>query len=527
NVLASRNRQLDSLDTTVFDVLVIGGGASGCGCALDAASRGLKTALLEASDFASGTSSKSSKLIHGGLRRLPSAIRRSDYSIIRDMNNTLQERALILKNATHLVTKVPMVMPLQSHVQLPRLWLILKLYDLLAGFSNLQSSHLLNAVQTHKAFPLLDMADVAGSLVSYELQMDDARFCLALAMTAARQGARLANYVQVKKLFPPDNHGIRTCLAKDLLTSRQLLVRCICVVNATGPNVDTVRRLVSDRTVAVARPAAGTHIVLPGYFARTHALHSLELDEPFVMPWQGHTLVGCTEGPLGLEPTRDEVELLLAKFRSKLRPDVQLNSRHVLSAWKGLWATSSMEEQLLVSGNGLIIISRGNWTNYRAMAEAAIDAAVMSCRLLVMCDCRTKRLHLEGRPGFSEQLPRELVHSFGVPLDVAQHLTHSYGCNAVKVLSAIDGGHKRLHDQFPHIEAEVYYAVKYEYALTAADVLARRLRVAFVDVGAALEILPRVVHIMSKLLGWNEQVRDAQIRSTIGFLQQEMGMGSV
>lgn len=525
--LAPRRRQIDSLDSTIFDVLVIGGGATGCGCALDAASRGLKVALVEASDFGSGTSGKSSKLVHGGLRRLPLAISNLDSRKIGDMRDTLMERGLFQRNAPHLVSRVPMLMPLQSYAEMSRLWLILKVYDLLAGFSRVQSSQYLTPEQTHLACPLLKMDRLKGALVSYELQMNDARFCMALAMTAVRQGARVANYVQAQELSSPDEQGIRSCLARDLLSRRQLLVRSSSVVNATGPYVDGVRRLDSERAVAVARPAAGTHIVLPGYFARSHAIHSLGHDELFAMPWQGHTLVGCTTGPPGLAPTRQEVEVLLEKFRAKLRPDVELSTRHVLSAWKGLWTTICLPDRPLVSETGLITISGGNWTNYRAMAEAAVDAAVRYSQLPALCQCRTQNLPLDGSAGYTSQLSTDLVQCFGVPCDVADHLAHSYGCNAIRLLTAYDTAHQRLHPQFPHIEAEVHYAVEYEYALTAFDVLARRMRVAFLDVAAATQMLPRVVQIMGQRLKWSKPVQDAEVQRTIKFLQQEMGMGCV
>nr|XP_043068686.1 glycerol-3-phosphate dehydrogenase, mitochondrial-like [Drosophila bipectinata] len=525
--LATRRRQIESLDSTIFDVLVIGGGATGCGCALDAASRGLKVALIEASDFGSGTSAKSSKLVHGGLRRLPMAINTLDTRKIGEMRDTLMERGLFLRNAPHLVSSVPMLMPLQSYAEMSRVWLILKLYDLLAGFSRVQSSHFLSPEETHLACPLLKMDRLRGALVSYELQMDDARLCMALAMTAARQGARIVNYVQAQQLSGPDQEGIRSCLARDLLSRRQILVRSNSVVNATGPYVDGVRRLDSEQAVAVAKPAAGTHIVLPGYFSRSHAIHSLGHDELFAMPWQGHTLVGCTSGPPGLAPTREEVEVLLEKFRAKLRPDVELNTRHVLSAWKGLWTTICLPDRPLVSETGLITISGGNWTNYRAMAEAAVEAAVRHFQLPVLCPCRTRNIPLDGSVGYTAQLATDLVQCFGVTYDVANHLVHSYGCNAFRLLTAFDTAHQKLHPQFPHIEAEVHYAVEYEFALTAFDVLARRMRVAFLDVAAATHMLPRVVEIMAQRLKWSKPVQDAEMQRTIKFLQQEMGMGFV
>ncbi|KAH8285757.1 hypothetical protein KR018_002107 [Drosophila ironensis] len=526
--LASRRRIMESLDNTVYDVLVVGGGAVGCGCALDAASRGLKTALVEASDFASGTSSKSSKLIHGGLRRLPVALANLNRRMLGNVRESLRERSILQRNAPHMLRTVPMLTPVRSREEGSRLWLILKLYDLMAGLgSKMEASHFISAEETHLANPLLRMDGIRAALVSYELQMDDARLCMALAMTAVRHGARLANYVQVEKLAKPDINGVRACLAKDLLTRSHLVIRSIAVVNATGAYVDGMRRMDSERAVAVAKPAAGTHIVLPGYLARTHAIHGLGVDEIFAMPWEGHTLVGCTEGVLGLAPTRSEVELLLDKFREKLSPNVELNGSHVLSAWKGLWSSICLPDRPLISELGLITISGGNWTTYRAMAEATINAVVREFQLPAMCRCRTKGIKLYGATGHAEHLADSIVRCFGVDYDVADNLVASYGCNAIRLLTAFNFAHQRLHPKFPYIAAEVHYAIEYEFALTAFDVLARRTRIAFLDVQAALQILPQVVSIMAARLKWSQEVQEAEIERTVKFLQQEMGMGSV
>ncbi|BFF94313.1 glycerol-3-phosphate dehydrogenase mitochondrial-like [Drosophila madeirensis] len=529
--LPCRTEQLKALSDNIFDVLVIGGGATGCGCALDAASRGLKTALLEVSDFSSGSSSKSSKLLHGGLHNLQSALRTLDTKQLLRMYDVLQERALFLKTAPHLVKPVAMVMPIEEYRDLPGQWLLLKLYDLLAGGSKLKASHFLSAKQTHFACPMLRTDNLKGSLVSYELQMDDARLCLALALTAARQGARVANYVQVQQLSPPDMTGIRLVIAKDLLTQQQLAVRATCVINAAGAFVDNVRLMDSKQSVAIARPTAGTHIVLPGYFARSCAVHGLQPGEVFAMPWQGHTLVGCSDGALGLEPMQTEVDELLDKFRQKIRPDVVLSKKHVLSAWKGLWpcvaGPVSRRPLLLASERRLLTIASGDWTNYRAMAEDTLDGAIKMLRLHPQSECCTHRLPLEGARHWTKELPLQLMRSFDLPADVAHHLSESYGTNAFTLLSAFDGCHGRLHDQLPHIEAEVHYAVLFEYALTAVDVLARRMRVAFVDVEAAMQMLPRVVQIMGWRLNWSPAVQEDQMLRTVRFLQAEMGMGTV
>ncbi|NP_001086009.1 glycerol-3-phosphate dehydrogenase 2 S homeolog [Xenopus laevis] len=556
NELPPREAQLLTLQKTKeFDVLVIGGGATGCGCALDAVSRGLKTALVEKDDFSSGTSSRSTKLIHGGVRYLQKAIMNLDIEQYKLVKEALHERANLLEIAPHLSAPLPIMLPVYKWWQLPYYWIGIKAYDLVAGSQCLRSSYILSKSKALGLFPMLRKDKLVGAIVYYDGQHNDARMNLAIALTAARYGAATANYTEVVRLLrkiDPESGKELVCGARcrDILTGQEFDVRAKCVINATGPFTDSVRKMDDQEVKNICQPSAGVHIVMPGYYSPDN----MGLLDPatsdgrviFFLPWEKMTIAGTTDTPTEVThhpiPTDEDINFILTEVRNYLSSDVEVRRGDVLAAWSGIRPLvtnpNSKDTQSIsrnhvvdVSESGLVTIAGGKWTTYRSMAEDTLDAAVKAHNLKAG-PCRTVGLFLEGGQDWSPTLYIRLVQDYGLESEVAQHLAATYGDQAFEVakLAKVTGKRwpivgKRLVSEFPYIEAEVKYALR-EYACTAVDVISRRTRLAFLNVQAAEEALPRIVDIMAKELNWKEQRKKEELETAKKFLYYEMGYKS-
>ncbi|KAM8807006.1 glycerol-3-phosphate dehydrogenase, mitochondrial [Eudromia elegans] len=553
NHFPTREEQLLTLQSTSeFDVLVIGGGATGCGCALDAATRGLKTALLERDDFSSGTSSRSTKLIHGGVRYLQKAIMKLDFEQYKMVKEALRERANLLEIAPHLSAPLPIMLPVYKWWQLPYYWIGIKLYDLVAGNQCLKSSYVLSKSRALEFFPMLRKEKLVGAIVYYDGQHNDARMNLAIALTAARYGAATANYTEVLRLLKstdPRSGRARVCgvRCRDVLTGQEFDVKAKCVINATGPFTDSVRKMDDQEVPNICQPSAGVHIVMPGYYSPDN----MGLLDPatsdgrviFFLPWEKMTIAGTTDSPTDVTshpiPTEEDVNFILSEVRNYLNCDVEVRRGDVLAAWSGIRPLvtdpNSKDTQSIcrnhivtVSDSGLVTIAGGKWTTYRAMAQDTIDTAIQTHGLKAGSS-RTVGLQLEGAQDWSPTLYIRLVQDYGLESEVAQHLASTYGDKAFEVakIAQVTGKRwpivgKRLVSEFPYIEAEVVYGVK-EYARTAVDMVSRRTRLAFLNVQAAEEALPRIVDIMGKELHWNEQRKKEELEAAKKFLYYEMG----
>ncbi|XP_054639026.1 glycerol-3-phosphate dehydrogenase, mitochondrial isoform X2 [Dunckerocampus dactyliophorus] len=553
--LPSRQGQLTRLKETEFDVLVVGGGATGAGCALDAATRNLKTALVERSDFSSGTSSRSTKLIHGGVRYLQKAIMKLDYEQYMMVKEALHERANLLEIAPHLSAPLPIMLPVYKWWQLPYYWAGIKMYDLVAGIQCLKSSYMLSKTKALELFPMLKKDKLVGAIVYYDGQHNDARMNLAIALTAARYGAAMANYTEVVHLLKkkdPQTGADKVCGAccRDVLTGEEFDVKAKCVINATGPFTDSVRKMDNQESANICQPSAGVHIVIPGYYSPDN----MGLLDPatsdgrviFFLPWEKMTIAGTTDTPTSVTahpiPGEDDINFILSEVRNYLSPDVEVRRGDVLAAWSGIRPLvtdpNSKDTQSIcrnhivsLSNSGLVTIAGGKWTTYRSMAEETLDAAVKA-HTLPAETCKTVGLMLEGAKGWTPTLYIRLVQDYGLEQEVAQHLASTYGGKAYDVakMALVTGQRwpivgKRLVSEFPYIEAEVLYAIK-EYACTAIDVIARRTRLGFLNVQAADEALPRIVHIMAKELGWSQERKTAELEAAKKFLYHEMGYRS-
>ncbi|KAJ2065477.1 mitochondrial glycerol-3-phosphate dehydrogenase [Coemansia sp. S146] len=526
-----------------FDILVIGGGATGAGCTLDAATRGLRVAMVERDDFASGTSSKSTKLVHGGVRYLQKAIMGLDYEQWKMVREALHERKTFLKIAPYLSNELPILLPVYKWWQLPYFWVGCKMYDLLAGKQGITGSYALGRSKTLESFPMLRDEGLVGSLVYFDGQHNDARMNAALAVTAAAHGAVVANHVEVTDLVKEkDSEGReRVCGARlrDNETGDEWTVRAKGVINATGPFSDAILKMDEPQMTDIVAPSSGVHLVLPSYFSPK----SMGMLDPattdgrvvFFLPWEGGVVAGTTDTVCNVEadpkPSETEIEWILSEIRRFLSPEVKIRRGDVLSAWSGIRplvrdpkAANTKDlvrnHMIHVSEAGLVTIAGGKWTTYREMAKETVDKAAQEFGLSVPRDCQTEGVRLIGSHAWSDKMFIKLIQTFGVDAEVAKHLAHNYGDRAWAVCALADrgGDAQRLHARYPFVDAEVRYAVQYEYALSAVDVIARRLRLAFLDAQAARESLPRVVAIMADELKWPADRQRLEHRKALQFL---------
>ncbi|VDM38703.1 unnamed protein product [Toxocara canis] len=540
-----------SLKTEEFDILVIGGGATGAGVALDAQSRGLKTALVELDDFSSGTSSRSTKLIHGGVRYLQAAIFGLDLEQYRMVREALFERANLLHCAPHLSYPLPIMLPIYKLWQVPYYWFGIKAYDFVSGKRVLKSSYYINKEQAMERFPMLKKESLKGALIYYDGQHNDARMNLSIVLTAIRQGAKAVNHTKVERLLKGPDGKLCGAHVKDMLTGEEWDIKAKAIVNATGPFTDSMRLMADPDTKPICQPSAGVHIVLPAYYSpsNTGLLDPSTSDGRviFFLPWERMTVAGTTDAPMPVTfhptPSDMDIEFILQEIRTYLSSDVSVRRGDVLSAWSGLRPlvrdpnkkdTKSLARNHIieVSKSNLITIAGGKWTTYRHMAEETVDAAIKTCGLKPRNGCVTAGLLLEGAHNWNPLLYIHLVQDYGLEEDIARHLATTYGDRAFVVarMCKMTGkrwpivGH-RLHNEFPYIEAEVRYAVK-EYACTAVDVIGRRLRLAFLNTYAAHEVLETVVSIMAKELNWSNAECKRQLEMARTFIDVEMGQNA-
>lgn len=509
-MILNRERFLERADKEPdWDIIIIGGGATGLGTALDSASRGFKTLLLEQSDFAKGTSGRSTKLVHGGVRYLA----QGNIALVYE---ALHERGLLLKNAPHLVKEQEFIIPVYSFFSKVKYLLGLKFYDLLAGKSEFKKSSFLSPEKVLHALPNLKQEGLSGGIRYSDGQFDDARLAVNIAQTCAEYGGVPLNYMKVTGLFKSD--GVVTGLkARDLEGGRDYEFRGKAIINATGVFVDEILRMDVPSCKPIVRPSQGAHIVLDKSFLNSEsALMIPETDDGrvlFAVPWKGHVLVGTTDTPLtnnSLEPValEEEVTFILNTvsqylIRSPKREDV-------LSVFAGLRPLAasdrdagstreiSRSHKLIVSKSGLITITGGKWTTYRKMAEEVVDKGIITGKLDPKpCHTKTIRLH-----GYQESA-------------VSGDLT-VYGSDDKKIqeLSGINPElNQRLVPELPYTKAEVVWVVRNEMARTVEDVLARRMRILFLNAHEAIRLAPAIAQVMAEELGYNKnwEVRQTQM----------------
>jgi glycerol-3-phosphate dehydrogenase len=478
-------------------VIVIGGGASGAGVAVDAATRGYSVLLLEQSDFGKGTSSRSTKLVHGGVRYLE----QGNLSLVME---ALKERGLLLRNAPHLVRNLGFVVPNYDWWQAPFYGVGLKLYDLLAGKYGFGSSRILSREETMERLPNIRGEALRGGVIYFDGQFDDARLLIHLVATARDHGATLLNYARV---IAVSSEGVRV---RDEETGEEFDASGRVVINATGAFSDAVRRMADPQAAAIIAPSQGIHLVFDGSFlAGENAImvpHTSDGRVMFAIPWHGHTVVGTTDTPVAqaaAEPVAMEEEIEFILQTAALYLAKAPSRADVLSVFAGIrplvkhgdggrTASLSRDHTILIEDSGIVTIAGGKWTTYRHMAEDCVNQAATLAGLEER-PCVTADLAIHGSHRGAD--------AFG-PLSV-------YGSDApaVRELSG-----ERLHASLPYTSGEVLWGVRREMARTVEDVLARRTRALFLNARAALEMAPAVAALMAAELGRDgdwiaEQVR--------------------
>ncbi|ETN43411.1 uncharacterized protein HMPREF1541_02570 [Cyphellophora europaea CBS 101466] len=561
-------RKANSESSEIYDLLIIGGGATGSGIALDAATRGLKVALVERDDFSSGTSSKSTKLVHGGVRYLEKAVWNLDYGQYCLVKEALRERKNFLNAAPHLSSSLPILLPIQQWWQAPYFWAGTKAYDLLAGSQGLESSYFLSKKRALEAFPTLKK-DLVGALVYYDGQQNDSRMNVSLALTAALYGATTVNHLEVTSLEKSESGRICGAKVRDLIPGRDgsdpagssdFTIRARGVINATGPFADAITQMDNPCQKDLVSPSEGVHVVLPRHLGPPNNLGLLDASTSdgrvmFLLPWEGNIVAGTTDSACTVSdsPTAKEqdINFILKEVSKYLSPAVNLQRSDVLAAWSGIRPlmrdpNSANTESLVrnhlvtVSPTGLLTCAGGKWTTYRQMAEDAVDEAISVFNLRPTAPkhavdvsgdfaaheerrldgaCQTQHLKILGAHGYSNTLYIDLIRQYGLDADVAAHLARAYGDRAWEVATLST---ERVSRKYPITQGEIEYCVRNEYAATATDFLARRTRLAFLDAEAALEALPLVVESMGARLGWGEDRVRAEWREGVQFLR---GMG--
>ncbi len=489
----------------IWDFIIVGGGATGVGIAIDAASRGYKTLLLEAHDFGKGTSSRSTKLVHGGVRYL----QQGNVSLVLE---ALKERGLMRQNAPHLVHDLAFIVPNYSWWEAPFYGIGLRVYDFLAGKQGFGPSRNLSREKTQELIPTIETEGLRGGVIYYDGQFDDARLLINMAQTAEEQGAVLLNYVEVTGLVK-ENDLVRGVTAVDRETGVEHELQSRVVVNATGVFTDAVRRMDNPENPPIISPSQGVHITLDNSFlpGDTAVLvpHTSDGRVLFAIPWQNHTLVGTTDTPIDavdLEPRAlpEELDFLLSHTARYLSKDP--TESDVLSLFTGIrplvavqgeskTASLSRDHTLHISGSGLVTITGGKWTTYRKMAEDTVNQAATVAELEDV-PCVTRNLAIHGAT--EEEHPSANLAIYGTDAASIEHLLQQQAAWS-----------EPLHPKLDIQAGEVLWAMREEMARTVEDFLGRRSRALFLNARAAVEMAPRVAGLMAAELGkdaaWEEQ----------------------
>lgn len=503
-----RNNMLGQIEEKqVWDVIVIGGGATGIGISLDAASRGYKTLLLEQGDLGQGTSSRSTKLIHGGVRYL----QQGNVALVLE---ALKERGILRRNAPHLVHDLPFIVPNYDWWEGPFYGIGLKIYDMLAGKEGFGKSVIISKEKTLEHLPTIEQEGLRGGVQYHDGQFDDARLVIDLAKTATEQGAVIINYMPVIRLIKKSDL-VKGVIAQDIISGKEYPLTGKVVINAAGPFLDSIRTMDDPHTQPMLTHSQGVHITLDqSYLPGDSAIMVPHTDDGrvlFAIPWHKKVLVGTTDTPLKTCPVEpvplsEELEFLLKHAARYLSKDPE--KKDVLSMFAGIrplvsssasenTAGISREHIVHISKSGLVTIAGGKWTTYRKMAQDTLDQAIIVGQLDFF-PCITGDIHIHGYHKRAEKF---------------EHLA-CYGSDAVAILALTIHQkelEQKLHPKMDITHAEVAWAVREEMALNVADFLSRRSRVLLLDAKTAMEMAPAVAERMMKELNHNQEWATDQI----------------
>lgn len=542
-----RTLNISRLKTESFDICIIGGGASGAGCALDAALRGYKVAIIDKKDFSSETSSRSTKLIHGGVRYLEQAFTKLDFAQLKQVRHGLQERQIVLQNAPHLARPLALLTPVFSWFEGLYYSLGLRIYDWFAQNNSLPKGKWLNRREVLQRMPGLDADKIHSAVLYYDGQLDDARYCMALVQTAHEQGAVAANYVAVDGFIRNNESTISAVNVQDTLARESFQIKADIFINCTGVFSDSIRLLANPSLPRRLRTSKGVHVILPLEIlgSRDAMLIPKTSDGRvvFAIPFEGRLLVGTTD----TEYTQVEKEPVLEKnevafLMGALRPYIthKLTANQVKSGFGGLRPLLAADPTKATKGltrdhevehdavSNLVSLLGGKWTTYRLMAKDTLDKVdeLRGERR----PCRTADFTLTGGRGYSDNAWKSLHEESRLEEVICRHLSTKYGSRAGEVVQLIQSNSSlsdRLSPSYPFIKAEVVYQVRQEMAVMPRDVLARRLRLEIADWQATLDCLDTVCDLMATELGWSPEIKHSMKQDyahTLEFYQQEAGL---
>jgi glycerol-3-phosphate dehydrogenase len=545
--MKTREEALRTIEGKSFDVCVIGGGATGSGCALDSQLRGLKTVQLEANDFASSASSASTKMVHGGVRYLQNAIRNFDLKEFLVLQEALRERVHMLRNAPFLTNTRMFLTPCFNWLDIAYFSTGLKLYDWIAGRDGLAKSIFISKEEALRRMPPLASKGLRGAVVYADGQFDDARFNITLVETFSEAGGEPLNYAKVVAFEKSASGKLATAIVEDAITRHSFPVHARCFVNATGASADKVRTLAQPASRPRIRWSKGVHIVLPREVLGSGEALLIPKTEDgrvlFAIPWSGSLLVGTTDEEINslddVHLQANEVDYLLRHLNRFLTKPVTagqilsgfagvrplLTSRHSTNTKK----LARKHEVEVAPQSGLISIMGGKWTTYRAMAQDAIDAAQEYLNVPVS-KCPTLDHPLAGSQGFSPDYWQSLQKLYAEPEAAARQLAQKFGTRASDVMELAKGNPQSagpIAEGQARLRAEVRFTIRTEMAVSIEDIMARRLGIQSRRWRAAIQGAPAVADILASELGWSEMKRQealVQYVSKIRGLMQEAGL---
>ncbi len=507
----NRDASLRKLEKNVkWDLIIIGGGATGLGVALDASSRGFKTLLVERNDFANGTSSRSTKLAHGGVRYLA----QGNLSLVKE---ALKERGLMLQNAPHLVHMLPFVIPSYRWWEKFYYGIGLKIYDWMAKHFRIGKTKLITTKKLKTLFTNLNQKGLNGGVIYYDGQFDDARLALQIAQTSAEYNATLLNYFEVTNLLKTKGK-VSGIIGKDLENNESFEINSKVIINATGIFVDKILSLDHKNAKPIIKVSQGIHIILKREFLQSEEALMIPKTSDgrvlFAVPWQDHLLVGTTDTPMTAPSTQpraldEEIQFILKTLQNYLIKKPTIDD--VLSVFAGLrplvlpqdsekgTKEISRDHKLIIDQSNLITITGGKWTTYRKMAEDTVNEAIKIGNL-EQIPCKTENLKIHG---YTDNIRKQ------------DHL-YIYGSDAElirKIAQEKSTFQQKLHPSFPNIVAEVIWFIRYEMARTIEDILARRLRMLFLNAQAAIDTAPAIAKILKSELGRDENWEKQQLKS--------------
>ncbi|QJW91578.1 FAD-dependent oxidoreductase [Spirosoma taeanense] len=527
----NREQNWKRLSGETFDVCIIGAGASGAGAALDAALRGYRVALIDRGDIASETSSRSTKLIHGGVRYLEQAVKKLDLAQLRQVRHGLAERRTVLRNAPHLAHPLALMTPVFSAFEGLYMSIGLTLYSYFARHDAFPKGRWLNRAQALERMPTLT-PQMHSAVLYYDGQFNDARYALALAHSADEAGAAVVNYAAVTGFKHDVNGQLTTATAQDQLTGETVAIRSKLFLNCTGPYADAVRRMANPALDPRIRPSKGVHLVLPRETLRSDCAILIPKTADgrvvFAIPFGDKVFVGTTDNDysdLNHEPVLEpqEVDYLLDTLRPYLaktpdRADVQAGFGGI----RPLIVSSRTDTKALLRdhevehdpASGLLSLLGGKWTTYRLMAQDLIDQ--VGQLLSNPAQSATETHFLVGGENYQFAAWQTLQQRYGLPADSCQHLMRTYGNRAERVAQLIleqPALAQKLTASQPFLQAEVIYQVREEMAMTLRDVLARRWRLELSDWQLTAQLVPQVGDLMAAELGWSEEHGRQQVRN--------------